>query len=310
MPRGSTLFDVETIRDALGALEVGTHIPNEVHTYLDCYDIDFASEFAGCQHSIGWFGSGDERLCGQVITPARPRGTAIVCHGYYDHVGLYGHLLRFLLKQNLVVVTFDQIGHGLSSGARANIDTFDRYVAALEQLVSRVKESMPQPWSLYAQSMGGSVACEYVIRNPDVQFADLVLFAPLVRPLNWSFNRFIYYIAKTMVQERPRVVTKNADNEEFMALQHRDPLAPTTLPIAWVGAMVNWMRSFEARSSFPVNPKIIQGDADKTVGWRRNLKVFSRLCEPQILMIPGGRHHLVNESEEIRDAMWRWLSDR
>ena len=50
----------------------------------------------------------------------------------------------------------------------------------------------------------------------------------------------------------------------------RDPLAPMILPVQWVTAMVNWMKAFEERGKLPFPLHIAQGDADKTVDWRKN----------------------------------------
>ena len=61
----------------------------------------------------------------------KPVAWALVCHGYYDHMGLYGHLVNELLQRNIAVVGFDQIGHGLSTGAQA-IEDFQRYVQVVE----------------------------------------------------------------------------------------------------------------------------------------------------------------------------------
>ena len=91
----------------------------------------------------------------------------------------------------------------------------------------------------------------------------------------------------------------------------RDPLQAKVLPVQWVTAMVEWMRRFERYPPMPqVRPKIIQGTADRTVGWRYNLRVLERLFSPEVLRLPGARHHLVNEAPAVREAMWRWLDER
>jgi len=57
---------------------------------------------------------------------------------------------------------------------------------------------------------------------------------------------------------------------------------------------------------FPL--RIVQGDADKTVDWRYNLKFLEEHADADILHIGGARHHLVNESEAIRAQMFSWIS--
>ncbi len=47
-------------------------------------------------------------------------------------------------------------------------------------------------------------------------------------------------------------------------------------------------------------PLVIQGQNDRTVDWRYNLRIIKRLFVPRIVYLPTARHHLVNESPVIR----------
>ena len=260
-------------------------------------------------HSVGSLVVDEHRVVVQQFAPTEPSGTAVVCHGYYDHVGLYGHLIGYLLSKGLVVIAFDQPGHGLSSGPRASIDDFGRYVRTLRAVLGAAT-SLPKPWHIVGQSMGASVVLEYLATAEDSPFVEAVLFAPLVRPALWSVNRWLYHAMRNVVTERPRRFTRNAENPEFLELLRRDPLQAQALPVAWVTAMVEWMIRFEQHGVLPINPKIIQGHADQTVGWRYNLKLIREKCDPEVLEIPAARHHLVNESADIRSEMWSWLDER
>lgn len=233
----------------------------------------------------------------------------VFCHGYFDHVGLFEHLLRYLLSKQLTVCAFDQIGHGLSSGERATIDSFDRYVTVLETVRSAAGALLPAPCYGVGQSTGCAVLMEHALQQ-GVQFDELVLFAPLVRPAHWGVNRLVYEVARRTVKDRPRAVTENAENPEFMHLQHHDPLAPTRLPVQWVTAMVEWMHRFEASERLPQVPYVLQGDRDGTVAGCYNVGVLQRLVAPAelpVLWLAGGRHHLPNESDALRAQMWDWL---
>ena len=53
------------------------------------------------------------------------------------------------------------------------------------------------------------------------------------------------------------------------------------------------------------------GEDDMTVDWRHNLQVLQdKFDQPQILHLPGARHHLVNEHEDIRRRYFAFLSER
>ncbi len=282
----------------------------DLTAYLDFYQLSSCAQGGGRSHRMGWVAVDGERIAVQAFVPAHPQGTAVVCHGYYDHAGLYGHLIEYLLSQNLAVLAFDQPGHGLSSGPVATIASFDAYqrvlVAALDAC-----GNLPRPWHLVGQSMGASIVMEHLARHGGEDFGEILLLAPLVRPAYWPLNRIVWEVARRTISERPRTFRKNAENADFVSLLQRDPLQAKVLPVQWVTAMVEWMQRFERYPPRPqVRPKVIQGLADRTVGWRYNLRVIERLFRPQTLRLPGARHHLVNEAPGVRDAMWRWLSER
>ena len=309
--RGTSSFDPETLTRALTPLprrDEKSSDSDPLVAYRDFYDLDYADRVPGLRHTIGWLGSGEHRITVQRFSHPDPVGTAVVCHGYYDHVGLYGHLIEFLLGRRLRVVSFDQPGHGLSSGARATIGSFDEYVQALTDVLAYSERVLPRPWYIIGQSMGGAVTMEFLARQKNPDFQKVVLLAPLIRPANWGLARFAYLAAKYTVKERPRTITDNAENPEFLSLMRRDPLAPMTLPVQWVGAMAAWMKRFEARGALPFDPLVIQGHADETVDWRHNLRVLSEKTRPVLLEIPAARHHLVNESDLIRQQMFDWLA--
>ena len=54
-------------------------------------------------------------------------------------------------------------------------------------------------------------------------------------------------------------------------------------------------------------PLVIQGHADETVDWQHNMSVLDSLTQPTYLQIPEARHHLVNESELIRQQILRGM---
>lgn len=307
MSADSQGFRVDSLRAGLRPLIPGKPVllTPEEDAYLRHYDIHFSEEFADLAHYLGAVPSSAHQIAAHLWVPARPRGTAIVIHGYFDHTGLYGHLIRYLLDKGLAVLSFDLPGHGLSTGAPATIETFEHYVDAFDACLAALGEHLPKPWFLFGQSTGGAIAMEWLLANgytrETTPFSRVILLAPLVRPYLWPINRVFYELARRFITERPRTFTSNAENEAFLEfLRERDPLQAKTLPVQWVTAMIAWKRRFEARAPTDLDPLVVQGHADRTVDWRYNMKVISRLFEPRLFFIPEARHHLVNESPAVR----------
>ena len=313
--RGQCVFDDAALIQALAAPPVDEGSWFEVEeTLFAQYNAYYSLSFAhsGVARSYGVVAVGQERIFAQTFSPAdtEPVAWAIICHGYYDHIGLYGHLIAQLLERNIAVVGFDQIGHGLSTGQRATISDFQRYIQVIEvahKFAARLAGDLPLHW--FGQSMGGALTMEYwqqqrlAIENRPT--GEMVLLAPLVRPYAWAAMRWVFELARLFVESRPRDVSTNIDNPEFVVLLGRDPLQARTLPVAWVNAMVNWSRHFEESKPSLLMPIIIHGYGDRTVSYRHNLPVLERLYpHGQIHIVPAARHHLVNETREIQAAIW------
>ena len=311
MARGQAPFDPEALRAVLDGATPDQPLDD---THLEDYRAFYGLTFASGRHQMLPTRCGDETLAVQIYVPAAERTSSFVllCHGYYDHVGLYGFVIGEFLARGIGVITFDQIGHGLSTGERVVIDNFDRYLEATECVrrfaLAYLGLSDATPLHYFGQSMGGSVVMDYLHHHPERMVGEIVLFAPLVRPYLWGVNRWVFALAKLFIESRPRTITNNAENPEFLALQHADRLQAQVLPVAWVAAMVRWFKRFESYPPSALAPKIIQGHADRTVSWQHNEKTLGRRYPDHAwLTIPEAKHHLANESEAMRDDIWRWL---
>lgn len=249
------------------------------------------------------------RLWTQVWTPPQPRGTAIIVHGYYDHLGLYRHLLELLLEENLQVVMWDLPGHGLSSGERADIEDFAEYGQCLRQLQQRLTDEglTNGPWLGLGQSTGASIlATDALSQGDNDHWLGLVLLAPLVRPWNWTRSAWVHSIVGPFVSSVPRRFRPNSNDTDFTTfLREQDPLQPLRLPTGWVTAMRRWMPQLMELPSSQLPALIIQGDNDLTVDGPWNLTVLEgKFPNATIHRHPEARHHLVNEIEPIRRELF------
>jgi alpha-beta hydrolase superfamily lysophospholipase len=250
----------------------------------------------------------------QVWWPEQPRATLVLLHGYYDHVGLYRHVVEWALGMGFAVLAFDLPGHGLSSGARASIGDFAEYQDVLRAVLAEAAAlALPQPWHLCGQSTGGAILIDYLLSGaPGPEIGETILLAPLVRPRAWGWSQFSYRIMQRFVSEIPRRFSHNSSDAAFIDfVHHQDPLQPRNLPTAWVGALSRWVPRIEAAPRSARSPLIIQGEADMTVGWRHNLEVLQdKFAAPQILRLAEARHHLANEAPALRERYFEFLSQR
>lgn len=284
--------------------------PDWVAHWRAYYGIDFSAVSAAVEQRLGLIDVAGYRLAVQLYRQRQEkRGTCIVLHGYYDHMGLYGHLYGWLLEQGFSVLTCDLPGHGLSSGARASIGSFTEYqlvLKALHGLIGSLR--LPQPVHVIGQSTGAAIGLELALHDWPEDLGELVLLAPLVRPRAWKQSHLLYQGLKPFVQQIPRRPSLNSGDQQFVEFLQQDPLQARVLPTAWVGALADWIPRIEQAERSGLSPIIVQGDADRTVDWKHNLQVLDeKFTSPRVQILPGAQHHLVNELEHYREQGFEFI---
>ena len=313
--------DAQVLRDSLPELDLKAPLPigGNVSNYLQFYGLDvksLCSENAhDIRHAMGVFTSAGFRIACHYYAPPPEliEGTVILVHGYYDHVGLYTHLLRYCLARNLAVFAYDLPGHGLSSGAPAAIDTFAQYTEVFSDCLQKARSVQgDKPLHVLAQSTGGAIVMDYCLvhcAQSQQQIGNIVLLAPLVRPVSWRRGSMTYAVVRRFVKGIKRSFAINSHDAEFLRfLSESDPLQCRLLPVAWVGALKNWLAEFERYQVCNKALTVVQGTGDTTVDWRYNLKrIKEKFPESEAVILQQARHHLANESQEIRDALCKEL---
>lgn len=281
----------------------GQALTADEKAYLEFYCISFEDQFAGLQHAFGFVESCQQRLAVHVLQQPQARGVLLLVHGYLDHVGLYGHLIRYGLERGYTVVAFDLPGHGLSSGDRVAIDDFGDYRHAVENVVSAC-QNLPGEWRVIAQSAGSAAVLDYLLRHGRA-FEKVVMLAPLVRPRGWFWVLPAHVVLHRFRDSVQRKFAENSSDQEFLDWIRTDPLQSDVLSTRWIGALRRWIK---ALPKTPVQCNVplllIQGDADRTVDWRYNIKRIKQLVPvSQVEYLAGGRHHLANESPSVRQRI-------
>lgn len=275
---------------------------SDIRNYLDFYKINFSQSIPGVRHGLGTLSSSEHTILAHYWLPEIPRGTIFILHGYFDHVGLFNHLIRFSLQNDFAVVAYDLPGMGLSSGARASIDSFDEYHEALESCLKSFRDNMPAPWFGIGQSAGCIALLQHVLTSGVAPFKRVAFLGPLIRSCGWKRDKWLYTFGRFFVRSLPRVFMENSHDQEFLTfIKKSDPLQAKRLPVKWVGAMKQWIEKFPTFNTSDVPVLIVQGDKDTTVDWQYNLPVLKeKFPKARIKMVPQGRHHLVSESAAYR----------
>ncbi len=277
------------------------------------YHLDYREKVSGLKQGLQRFPWKHGELVVYHWLLADSRGTVFLVHGYFDHSGLYGSAVRFWLSQGYSVVAFDLPGHGLSSGNRACIESFDYYSEAFASLVMSLK-GLPKPFIAMGQSTGGSVIMNAMLdkkfKIPQRFFVIKFLLAPLIRSRGWPLMKWLHLFLSPFVKSIPRKFIDNCDNQKFLDFLKKDPLQARRISTVWVGAMKAWIK--KCRRMKPGDHKfyIVQGDNDITVDTAYNSKEIMRICpRSRVHTIEGMNHHIVNESPKFRKQVFAYLKE-
>jgi alpha-beta hydrolase superfamily lysophospholipase len=308
----SATFDPDHLRASLRPLADWQPLSEEALAYQHFYGLDFAGR--NVRSGLGRFAVDGYDVVSQFWWPEGAKATLFLFHGFYDHTGLYRHVIEWALDQNFAVIACDLPGHGLSSGERASIKDFTEYQDTLQGLFAEAQSlDLPQPWHLCGQSTGGAIVIDHVLNQGASSPAQgqVILLSPLVRPRAWGWSQLSYYLLKPFVKAIARRFSENSNDPDFLPFLQADPLQPLRLPTAWVGALARWIKHIEAAPYSMRRPLIVQGQADMTVDWEHNLEVLrGKFDRPQVLMLPEARHHLANETLALRREYFGFLTKR
>lgn len=280
--------------------------------YLNFYKIKISEELAA-KHSIWQSHIHRFRIIEQKWTAKRSNGcTLVVSHGYFDHTGIYGNVIRWGLSQGYDVHFFDAPGHGLSSGVAASIDSFDDYSEVLTHILNRENYAN---YSLFGQSTGSAIIANCLLDKKLFHLPStpkhIFLLAPLIRSHLWLSTRWIYFLTRPGIKRIKRSFHASSHDQYFTDfLATTDPLQARYIPLNWLGAMEAWHQKTKyLPQNESVSPIIIQGTGDRTVDWHYNLPQLQKLFPAaKAFLIEGAAHQLVNENEEYWQRVTKHLS--
>ncbi|HEY9135910.1 MAG TPA: alpha/beta hydrolase [Pseudomonadales bacterium] len=309
MPSGIINIDKSKLQNAMREMDFSapSAFSKQESDYNAFYQLDFETRYDDIEHGFGFLEVGREKIAVHSYVKKPAAGTVFVCHGYFDHVGLYRHVIEKLLTLGFSVIAWDLLGHGLSTGEQGVVDDFNDYKKSLEAVLAAAQNTLQKPWHVVAQSTGAAIVMDYLLHleNNNNPFTKIVLLAPLYRPRGWRMAKLRYYLARPFVKFVEREPTRSSHDQSFIDFVSQDPLRINHLSVQWVGELIKWESQIKLLPATEEKVVIIQGRQDQTVDWKTNIKfIKEKFLNAQVHYIPEAKHHLVNESAAIRNQVF------
>jgi len=250
-----------------------------------------------------------------------PVATALIVHGLGEHAGRYDNVADPLTAAGIDTYGYDHRGHGGSGGPRNHVERWDLLHDDLQEIIASLRAASPdRPLILYGHSLGGLVACGYVLADPARPLPDLLVLsspglgddlAPWKRSLSARLTNVVpkLRLANGLPDgglSRDPAVREKVD---------RDPLATSKSSVRFAAeAFAEQDRvnaALATRGTMPIPTYVFHGSADPIVPVRASA-VFEGMGNTTRHVHEGLRHecHHEPEHEHVLAEVVAWIGEQ
>ncbi|WP_229426741.1 alpha/beta fold hydrolase [Microvirga alba] len=265
---------------------------------------------------------------------SEPKGTVCILQGRAEFIEKYFEVIGELRQRGFAVVAFDWRGQGLSgrqvkNPRKGHVRRFADFRFDLEAVNDQIlRPHMPQPHFALAHSMGGAIALNATCEGW-FPFQRLVAVAPMIslsiikypraaRWVTWALKylgfgkSFVPGGGETSIATMPFRGNRLTSDPVRYA---RNANAATAIRDGAIGApTVSWLDSaFRLMKRF-TDPRyglkirlptlVIAAGADPVCSTPAIERFSARLKAGHAIVLPGARHEILMERDEIRELFW------
>ncbi len=264
------------------------------------------------------------------------RGTILLMHGRAEFIEKYFEVIGELLERGFAVATFDWRGQGssgrtLADGRKGHVTGFSDFRHDIDAVSREITDRrLPQPVFGLAHSMGACVALigaaegwlpvERLVASTPMVALSLVKYARLARGLARLLGKLglgSHYVPGgrgasistepfegNRLSGDPRRYARNATIARTLG---QGAIGSPT--IAWLIAAYDAMAVLQAKgySARIKIPTLVIGAGSDPVCSTPDSELFARGLGPgsTYFVIPGSRHEVMMETDDIRHAFWK-----
>ncbi len=248
------------------------------------------------------------------------RAVVALVHGQGEHSGRYAPLASFFNQKGIAVVSYDQQGHGRTTGVRGDALGVESLLDDIGVCLEEARGLCPGvPVFLYGHSLGGQEVLTFLLKRKTAGLAGAVVTSPwidLPKPANflkiWA-GKLLRVIAPTFTLPNdlylPGITRDPVELEKYMA----DPLVHARISARagielWLNA--RWLQGFAGE--MPVPTLLMHGSADQLTSFHASEAFAKRVGGIDWRPWPGLFHELHNEPEkrQVWQAVLDWMGGK
>jgi len=248
-------------------------------------------------------------------------------HGYGDHGGRYGHVLKWLAARGISCCSLDFRGHGCSLGRRGYVRRWDEFLDDLEGLLtweqsaSAERQASGAPLFVLGHSHGGLVAAAAAIAGRLGSAAGCILSSPYLQartPLSgaWlAFARLTNRLAPWMQVNSGLTAEMMSSDPDMCAEANCDPLLVHGATPRWyVETLRVQAQTLHEAPKFQIPLLCLAGDADPIAdpAVTERFVQDAGSADKTFIRYPDKLHELLRETgrEAIVQAIFDWMRER
>ena len=247
-----------------------------------------------------------------------PWAVAEIVHGLGEHGGRYESVATALTGAGIDTWSYDRRGNGGSGGRRGHIERWTLFHDELEARLVALRDAAPdRSLILWGHSLGGLVACGYVLSGVDRPLPDvLVLSSPALADNVPGWQHTLVPMAARVVPKLklphgfpPGGLSRDPSVEAKTAV---DPLCATSSTLRFVSEAFSEQDRLHAvlggLTAMPVPTYVFHGSADTIVPVDASA-VFEGMSNVTRVVHEGLRHetHHEPEHEAVLAGVVAWL---
>ena len=242
----------------------------------------------------------------------------VVHHGFGEHSGRYGNLLRSMENTGTAIYLLDARGHGRSGGKRGHVKRFFDFLDDLDTLIRIAirNEKIPKVY-LLGHSMGGLIALAYAETGTNQgNLYGLIASSPALRVhLNLAM-KVKKFVATTLAEFLPETTlpagldVSHLSHDTLVGEAYvKDPLVHGDVSFRLGSILLNAGDPvIESADNIRVPTYVFHGREDQIANFAGSVDYYNNLVMPdkKLNIYDNMRHETMNEYPKDRD---RVLSD-